>query len=609
MTRTASQPRDRAARLRRAALRMAAASLLAAAASAQTQVQYSIDWKSQSVSRPDSSSAQRPMTEGDVLAPGNAATGVIPAPRVVLPGSGLFLQGYANCLGHVGGTACQIDVDALSGGDDALFRLNQPRRPRILFSVDEWASGHPATPQNPPHASVRNQGNPTVPPLGPGVFEACADVYSDVNLPSPPLGPNFTPRNNTLVFDGNSLPSANSFTGPGLGLLEPRNTNAPFPYAGDNLDALEIGTDLATAPVVYFSLDSTFLDRANQVSNSGSAAANGFSSADVLKRTLGTSAIVHFATASQLGLDRFGVGTDDLDALVLADNGDGVYQRSLVPYDWTNGSTDMLVFSVRRGSAIINQPDSLFGAPIQPGDLLLPPVAGGLNQNPAIFLSAESLGLRTERGDSLKDGDDLDAADFEELPVFDCNENGVEDSVDIANGASQDTNFNGIPDECEDKVVEYCPCPLGSKATCTNADASAGCANSTGVGGRLLSNIQSGGSVSLALDNLVLTATQLPLNVQGMVYMGRSSRPPTTFYDGLRCINLPVLRHATKNSGATGSFALGPGIAALSLARFGASGTIAPGDTLYFQTWYRDPTGPCGTSANVTSAIKVTFLP
>lgn len=609
MRQPASHSRDRAARLRRVALRSAAASLLAATATAQTPVQYSIDWKSQSVSRLDSSSVPRPMTEGDVLAPAAATAGAQLPPRVMLAGNSLFLQGYANCLGHVGGTACQIDVDALSGGDDALFRPNLPRRPRVLFSVDEWASGHPATPLNPPHASVRNQGNPTVPPLSQGVFEACADVFSDVNLPSPPLGPNFAPRNNSAVFDGNGLPNASSFTGPGLGLLEPRNTSAPFPYAGDNLDALEIGTDLATAPVVYFSLDSTFLDRANQVSNSGSAAANGFSSADVLKRTLGTSAIVHFATASQLGLDRFGVGTDDLDALALADNGDGVYQRSLAPYDWVNGSTDMLVFSVRRGSAIINQPDSLFGVPIQPGDLLLPPVAGGLNQNPAIFFSAESLGLRTERGDSLKDGDDLDAVDFEELPVFDCNENGVEDSVDIANGASQDTNFNGIPDECEDKVVEYCPCPLGSKATCANADASAGCANSTGVGGRLLSNIQSGGSVSVALDNLVLTASQLPLNVQGMVYMGRSSRPPTTFYDGLRCINLPVLRHATKNSGATGSFALGPGIAALSLARFGASGTISAGDTLYFQTWYRDPTGPCGTSANVTSAIKVTFLP
>lgn len=601
--------REQPAHLRRVALRMAAASLLATSASAQLQVQFSIDWKSQSVSRPDSSITPQPITEADVLEPGATTTGAQLAPRILLTGDLLFLQGYSNCVGHTGGTACQIDIDALSGGDDALFRLNQPRRPRVLFSVDEWASGHPATPQNPPHASVRNQGNPTVPPLGPGVFEACADIYGDVNLPSPPLGPNFTPRNNTLVYDGNGLPSANSFFGPGLGLLEPRNTNTPFPYPGDNLDALEIGTDLATAPRVYFSLDATFLDRLNQVANSGSAAANGFSSADVLKRTVGASAIVHFATAPQLGLDRFGVGTDDLDALVLAENGDGVYQRSLAPYDWSNGSTDMLVFSVRRGSAVINQPDSLFGVPIQPGDLLLPPVAGGLNQNPAIFISAEALGLRTERGDASKDGDDLDAVDFEEKPSKDCNENGIDDSLDIATGASQDTNFNGIPDECEDKVVEYCPCPLGSKATCTNADANAGCANSTGVGGQLLSNIQSGGSVSLALDNLVLTSSHLPLNVQGLVYMGRTSRPPTTFYDGLRCINLPVLRHATRNSGATGSFALGPGIAALSLARFGIAGTIAPGDTLYFQTWYRDPTGPCSTSANVTSAIKVTFLP
>ncbi|MBM3990285.1 MAG: hypothetical protein FJ298_04675 [Planctomycetes bacterium] len=600
-------PRAEPARLRRVALRMAAASMLTCAASAQ--VQFSIDWKSQSVSRPDSSIAPRLITEADVLQPGPNSAGTQLAPRIVLTGDLLSLQGYSNCVGHVGGTACQIDVDALSGGDDGLFRPNQAHRPRVLFSVDEWASGHPATPLNPPHASVRNQGNPTVPPLGPGVFDACADVYGDMNLPSPPLGPNFTPRNNTLVFDGNGLPSANAFYGPGLGLLEPRNTSAPFPYAGDNLDALEIGTDLAIAPRVYFSLDATFLDRLNQVANSGSAAANNFSSADVLKRTVGTPAVVHFATASQLGLDRLGVGTDDLDALVLAENGDGIYQRSSAPYDWVNGSTDMLVFSVRRGSAIINQPDSLFGAPIQPGDLLLPPIAGGLNQNPAIFISAEALGLRTERGDASKDGDDLDAVDFEEELSRDCNENGIDDSFDIATGASQDTNFNGIPDECEDKVVEYCPCPLGSKPTCTNLDANAGCANSTGVGGRLLSNIQTGGSVSLALDDLVLTASQLPLNVQGMVFMGRSSRPPTTFYDGLRCINLPVLRHATKNSLATGSFALGPGIGALSLARFGASGAISPGDTLFFQTWYRDPTGPCGASANVTSAIKVTFLP
>ena len=34
--------------------------------------------------------------------------------------------------------------------------------------------------------------------------------------------------------------------------------------------------------------------------------------------------------------------------------------------------------------------------------------------------------------------------------VFDCNENGIDDSIDIANLTSADTNGNGIPDECED---------------------------------------------------------------------------------------------------------------------------------------------------------------
>jgi WD40 repeat protein len=33
--------------------------------------------------------------------------------------------------------------------------------------------------------------------------------------------------------------------------------------------------------------------------------------------------------------------------------------------------------------------------------------------------------------------------------LFDCNENGIEDSVDIALGASSDQNRNGVPDECE----------------------------------------------------------------------------------------------------------------------------------------------------------------
>ena len=33
--------------------------------------------------------------------------------------------------------------------------------------------------------------------------------------------------------------------------------------------------------------------------------------------------------------------------------------------------------------------------------------------------------------------------------TFDCNQNGIEDAVDIATGSSSDANGNGVPDECE----------------------------------------------------------------------------------------------------------------------------------------------------------------
>ena len=37
----------------------------------------------------------------------------------------------------------------------------------------------------------------------------------------------------------------------------------------------------------------------------------------------------------------------------------------------------------------------------------------------------------------------------ENVFAFDCNRNCVDDSVDIADGTSEDVNNNGIPDECE----------------------------------------------------------------------------------------------------------------------------------------------------------------
>jgi hypothetical protein len=46
---------------------------------------------------------------------------------------------------------------------------------------------------------------------------------------------------------------------------------------------------------------------------------------------------------------------------------------------------------------------------------------------------------------------------------YDCNTNGVADSLDIANGTSPDVNENGIPDECEPQATDVADLTLGSE--------------------------------------------------------------------------------------------------------------------------------------------------
>ncbi len=56
----------------------------------------------------------------------------------------------------------------------------------------------------------------------------------------------------------------------------------------------------------------------------------------------------------------------------------------------------------------------------------------------------------------------------------DCNNNGIDDGLDIASGTSQDTNDNGIPDECEDGACCACApatgCQDGTLADCNGSD-------------------------------------------------------------------------------------------------------------------------------------------
>ncbi len=309
----------------------------------------------------------------------------IPLPGVMVTGVTSASGSYPGGLGLFQGP---VEIDALSYGHDHGIEL--------MFSVDEWATGDPNLPFAPP--DVLSEG-------AFGAQEAAADVYSYngpvIRTTPPPVGGGL---GNKLVLDGNGLPSpAAPF--PGLGLIEPMPFGCGIGCEGDNLDALDINTQVPDLNnLVYFSLDTDFPDPVDfPPANTGTASFNGFSGGDVLVNLVGNGAApVVYAPANALGLDLNGFDTDDLDALILQDDGDGQFDPNI----------DRILFSVRRGSAVIGVPDSLFGVPIEEGDVLsLPTVAGAA---PSLYIAAEALGLATVRSFTAEFnfGDELDALDL-----------------------------------------------------------------------------------------------------------------------------------------------------------------------------------------------------
>ena len=62
------------------------------------------------------------------------------------------------------------------------------------------------------------------------------------------------------------------------------------------------------------------------------------------------------------------------------------------------------------------------------------------------------------------------------------------------------------------------------------------------------------------------------------------------------------------STGSAGALIWEGGIVAQSQT-LATAGHIDPGETWYFQTWYRDPTGPCGSGFNVSNGLQVDFTP
>lgn len=190
----------------------------------------------------------------------------------------------------------------------------------------------------------------------------------------------------------------------------------------------------------------------------------------------------------------------------------------------------------------------------------------------------------------------------------DCNSNLIPDSCDIANATSTDLNFNGIPDECEqDGGTPFCfgdsGCPCGNNSAPAEQ---AGCANSTGLGGKLVGS----GNTSLTNDQLVINLTNLPGNPGVAFFFRFTATGPAVFHgDGLRCwLGTGLQRFGPVNPvpPGSGNASYGPGLVSL------VPGTTAGAH--YYQAVYRQPlaSSPCfPTSAGLstTNGLSVVWTP
>ncbi len=181
----------------------------------------------------------------------------------------------------------------------------------------------------------------------------------------------------------------------------------------------------------------------------------------------------------------------------------------------------------------------------------------------------------------------------------DCNDNGVPDDIDIADGTSTDIDLDGVPDECG-AGEGYCYGDgTGTGCPCGNTGGSGeGCANSTGSGAILVGT----GSNSVLADDLSFTVLQALPGQGSLLFVANNQLSGLLFGDGLRCAGGGLVRLGVRIPNGSGTATWAPGM--------GATGGWASGDTKNFQAWYRDPgSSPCANEFNTTNGVTVVFAP
>ena len=147
---------------------------------------------------------------------------------------------------------------------------------------------------------------------------------------------------------------------------------------------------------------------------------------------------------------------------------------------------------------------------------------------------------------------------------------------------------------CHGDTTE-CPCGFS-----TTFPRSLGCQGST-LGALLVGS----GSQSFGANATKMDAFGMPAQVSALLFFGtQNAAGSTPFGNGLLCVSGPFRRAGIRQTNASGRATWGQGPAA-----FGPAGSIAPGDEIAFQVWYRDPGAACAQGFNLTNGFRMTFTP
>ncbi len=136
-------------------------------------------------------------------------------------------------------------------------------------------------------------------------------------------------------------------------------------------------------------------------------------------------------------------------------------------------------------------------------------------------------------------------------------------------------------------------CPCANEST---LGAGEGCKHSQGFGAIL----SAAGSGSVAGDDTVFSVSQARANQTAMLVQGQIAIS-TPFKDGILCMGGATERVEPFSTDASGN-----GNTVESVV---TNGHVMPGQTRYYQVWFRDPGGisPCGSGSNFSSGLMVNW--